>query len=324
MNEDGFRQYLENSKAPKNKIEPRIAIAKKFEDFLKASDRLENPTAENLLAFSEKMVEEELNTYDNYAGLVLYGRFLKNNNINNTFIALLDGDEVMDNLEKKIEAELGKEHSDAVFVGIELPPLGTPTRHDPKVTQIVMERLENTFGTKTTIELIKDCLRDLGGPRYDADRKKYLESKNFDEFLVKKGEDFIAQLENIKQEDGVFFTQKITDNVIQYVDSHPEIRQGLREGDILYEAKIPYMTIEYLAETDETMKRYYYCHCPWARDSLIRDDVQISPTFCNCSAGFHKKYWEGVLDQPLKAEVLETVLDGDMWCKFAIHLPEGL
>jgi hypothetical protein len=29
-------------------------------------------------------------------------------------------------------------------------------------------------------------------------------------------------------------------------------------------------------------------------------------------------------DQPLKAEVVESVLKGDLWCKFAIHLPEEL
>jgi hypothetical protein len=139
-----------------------------------------------------------------------------------------------------------------------------------------------------------------------------------------KGDDFIDQLEKIKQEDGFYFNQKITDEVIQYVESNPEIRQGVREGNILYETKIPYMTIEYLAETDEDMRRYYYCHCPWVRESLRMDDVEVSPTFCNCSAGFHKKYYEVVLDQPLKAEVLETVLAGDLWCRFAIHLPEGL
>jgi hypothetical protein len=84
------------------------------------------------------------------------------------------------------------------------------------------------------------------------------------------------------------------------------------------------MTREYLAETDEKMKSYYYCHCHWVRDSLKAGDTRVSPTFCHCSAGFHKKSWELILDQPLEAEMVESVLQGDPWCKFAIHLPEHL
>jgi hypothetical protein len=96
----------------------------------------------------------------------------------------------------------------------------------------------------------------------------------------------------------------------------------VREGNVLYEAKIPYMTLEYLTATDEHLKRYYYCHCPWVRESLKTGDGSASPTFCLCSAGFHKKSWEVIFDQPLQAEIVETVLKGDPWCKIAIHLPQ--
>jgi hypothetical protein len=129
-------------------------------------------------------------------------------------------------------------------------------------------------------------------------------------------------LEQIRDEGGLFFTQPITDEVIGFVRAHPEIAQGVRDGEVLYEVKIPYMAVEYLAETDERMKRYYYCHCPWVRESLKEGDVRVSPTFCLCSAGFHKKSWEVIFDQPLKAEIVETVLRGDPWCKISIHLPE--
>jgi hypothetical protein len=230
----------------------------------------------------------------------------------------------MGNLYKIVGKELGKEQQEAIFAQIEIPPMGKPNTDKPRAMQVVMERLENAIGEEGTKALIADSLRDLPDASYATPRNKYLELGDFDEFLQWKGDDFIAQLEKIKAEDDVFFTQKITDEVIAYVENNPEIRQGVREGNILYEAKIPYMTIEYLAESDETLKRYYYCHCPWARDSIIQDDVEVSPTFCNCSAGYHKKYYEVVLGQPLKADVLETVLAGDPWCKFAIHLPEGI
>ncbi len=114
----------------------------------------------------------------------------------------------------------------------------------------------------------------------------------------------------------------ITDDVIEYVRTHPEVQQGVRVGNVIYESKIPYMTREYLAETDPRMKAYYYCHCPWVRESLRQGNGRVPAVFCNCSAAFHKKPWEVIFGQPLRADVLESVLKGDSHCRFAIHLPE--
>jgi hypothetical protein len=184
-----------------------------------------------------------------------------------------------------------------------------------------MARLESRVDAETCREILADSLRDLKDEWYLAERAKFQECGSIDEYLARKGQDFVAQLEQIRDEGGLYFTQPVSDEVIDYVRAHPEILHGVREGDVLYEAKIPYMTQEYLAETDEALKRYYYCHCPWVRESLVAGDVRVSPTFCQCSAGFHKKSWEVIFDQPLQAEVVETVLAGDAWCKFAIHLP---
>ena len=79
---------------------------------------------------------------------------------------------------------------------------------------------------------------------------------------------------------------------------------------------------KYLNEKDEKMKKYYYCHCTWVREALKTGKVEISPTFCACSAGFYKQQWDVILDQTVRVDVLETILDGDPVCKFAVHLPK--
>ena len=81
------------------------------------------------------------------------------------------------------------------------------------------------------------------------------------------------------------------------------------------------MASEYLATTDPVLKRYYYCHCPWAREAIKAGNVHLTATFCNCSGGFHKKPFEAAFGQSLKVEVLESAIKGDMRCRFAIHLP---
>ena len=324
MDKEGFRQLLQERSIPEEKIEAFICVAEKFEGFVKATRRPGSdgpPTADDIRAFSAALVQEKLNTYDNYRALILYGRFLKNHGVFVAAVELLDGAEVLESLYEKVGQSVGDQRRDEIFRGIELPLLGTPSTQKPKVTQAMMERLEQTVDPETCQRILSSGLRRLNAEWFQEARKKYLECDSLDQFLDRKGGDFVAQLEQIKRDGELYFTQEITDEVIDFVQSHPEIRQGVREGDILYEIKIPYMAREYLAETDERMKGYYYCHCPWVRESLRAGDVRVSPTFCHCSAGFTKKYWEVVLDQPLEAEIVESVLQGDLWCKIAVHLP---
>jgi hypothetical protein len=60
------------------------------------------------------------------------------------------------------------------------------------------------------------------------------------------------------------------------------------------------------------------------KESLKQGPSGIPASFCACSAGFHKRRWEVIFGQKLKAEIVESVLRGDDWCKIAIHLPEGI
>ena len=84
------------------------------------------------------------------------------------------------------------------------------------------------------------------------------------------------------------------------------------------------MAKEYLEATDERIKRYYACHCAWARESILDDSVDVPAEFCHCSGGYTKMPWEVALDQPLEYDMVKSVLKGDSECSFVIYLPEGL
>jgi hypothetical protein len=322
MDESGFRRMLAERRIPEDQIAQHLALAESFESWLQSRGIDSPPTAGNARTFSDLLVAEGRNSYENYLALARYGRFLKNDPMYVAVVELLDGSEALERLYEKLGATVGEAKRDEVFRGIDLPPLGTPSAAKPPITQVVMDRLEGLVDAETCRAILSSGLRDLEDEWYVGDREKYAESGNVDAYLERKGREFIAQLTKIRDEGGLFFTQPITDEVIKFVDSHPEIRQGVRQGNVLYEVKIPYMACEYLAESDEQLKRYYYCHCPWVRESLREGNVAVSPTFCLCSAGFHKKSWDVIFGRPLKAEVVESVLKGDRWCKIAIHLPE--
>jgi hypothetical protein len=175
-----------------------------------------------------------------------------------------------------------------------------------------------------TERLLSGCLRDLPEEYFVEDREKYIKLGDIDIYLRNKHQEFVQQLQNCQQEGVLFFSQEITDEVVDYVKDRPETECGVREGNLLYITKIPYNAKQYLVETDSTLKRYYACHCPWAREAIRNGNVRLNAVFCNCSGGFSKKPWEVIFGQELQVDLLESALKGDYRCRFAVHLPENL
>jgi len=326
MDTEGFRAYLLERKLPEEQLEPFIALIERFEEFLGEAghtDPADSASPGEVNAFSARLIAEGDNTWDNYIALLRYASFAKNRPFFVAVMEYLDGHEALGNLHVKVGETLGGAARDEIFEGIDVPPLGTPNTEKARLTQPVIERLESA-APEACHAILSGGLRDLKDEWYEDAKAKFEEAGSVDAFLEQRRESFLAELEKHRREGTWWYVQVITDEVIDFVRRHPEVSTGIREGNVVYEAKIPYMAKEYLAETDERMKRYYYCHCPWVRESIRSGDAEVSPTFCNCSSAFHRKTWEVIFGQPLRAEVVETVLRGDPWCKFAIHLPEGV
>jgi hypothetical protein len=320
MNKQGFRTMLQERKVPAEKLDPAIALAERFEQFTEQSGGLSVETAR---AFSKVLIEEKQNTQENFYTLARYGMFIKNNAVFVTFVESLDGYEAQENLYKRVAEKYGETIREEVFDGIGVAPFGIPAPEKPRYMQPVVERLEQVLGPDACRALLEDSLRDLPDEYFVREREDFQSSRDVDEYIARRKQKFVEQLEACQREGRLFFAQEITDEVLAFVRADPEIGGGRRVGNVVYETKIPYMTKEYLSETDPTMKRYYACHCPWAREA-VKSGEKVAPIFCNCSAGFHKKPWEVALGQKVKVDVLESALQGDTRCRFAIHLPEGV
>jgi hypothetical protein len=81
----------------------------------------------------------------------------------------------------------------------------------------------------------------------------------------------------------------------------------VREGNIIYQSYMP-----------QTFTRPMRCYCSLFRGLPIEDSVSL--TYCNCSKGFVEKYWEAILQRPVKVDLLQSAISGAEECKFAIHL----
>jgi len=320
MNQPGFRAMLEGRKVPAEKLDAALALAARFEQFAAQSGGFSTATA---WAFSKSLIAEGQNSEENFITLARYGLFIKDNAVFVAFLEVLDGGEAQENLYRRVAERYGEALRDEVFAGIGVAPFGIPTPEKPRYMQPVIARLEQALGADACRALIGDSLRDLPDEYYAKERELYLSCQDVDEYIARKKQGFVAQLEACQREGRLFFAQEVTAEVLAFVRDEPEIGGGVRAGNVVYETKIPFLTKEYLAETDPTLRRYTYCHCPWAREA-IRSGEKVAPIFCNCSAGFHKKPWEAALGRKIQVDVLESVLAGADRCRFAIHLPEDV
>jgi hypothetical protein len=76
------------------------------------------------------------------------------------------------------------------------------------------------------------------------------------------------------------------------------------------------MLVQYYTPHTYSTPRRCFCGLMFA----LPEDVNASPTYCQCSRGFVEKYWESALGRPVLVEVEGTALTGADECKFIIHL----
>lgn len=304
--------------------EPDIAKAKEvvalFVGFVETNGGVYD--AETAWQFSRKLIEDGQNSFDTFVFLARYTSHAKHHGAFLAFLESLDGYEAQENLYHLIGERFGETFRDRVFRGIGLAPFGLPTPEKPAYMQPVVERLIEHLGESAVAEMLSGCLRDLPDEMFENEKARFIASASVDEYLIARKDAFVARLEACMNEGRLFFAQEITPEVLEYVKNDPEMGGGRREGDVVYETKIPFLTKQFLEESDPTMKRYYYCHCPWMREA-IKSGGKVVPTFCNCSAGFHKKPWEAALGRPVKVDVIESAADGGERCRFRIHLDQG-
>ncbi len=321
MDEKKFREFMEKNKAEKETIEVSVDLVREFDNFLKKKGTtVDRASAEDFYQYSAHLIEQGKNTLDAYLSILRYG-IVANTALYVAAMEVLDGREVMENLSKRLIDEFGEDTKDKIFEGTSLPPLGIRPEEKPEYTQKLMPRLEKILGIDRCREFLNQGLRDRYEKARKPDREKFLKSKNIDEFLKEKRSSYIQEMEKHLKEGSLYFTQEITAPVLEFIKNNPYIEEGVRKGDIITVQKIPYMAKDYLRETDEHKKRYYYCHCPWVREALLKSPQPVSPVFCNCSAGYYRAYWEIVFDQPVRVDLVKSVLSGDSFCEFAVHLP---
>lgn len=214
-----------------------------------------------------------------------------------------------------LEEVAGEEIREAVMLGSEELTSESPGETVIRWTSRAMQRLEALVDEDRRRQILTGCACQYPGGALQLVREAYEASGEIELAQRMLQEQFESLLRD---------SLNLEEALIEDVVSRGWGSAGVRRGSTIIATKIPKSSnlVDYMEETDPVKKRQLYCHCPRVRDAL-RSAVDISPTYCYCGAGFYKGIWEGILQQPVRVEVLETVLQGDEVCKFAIYLPSG-
>ena len=262
------------------------------------------------------------NSSANLLAITRYSNMVGNYAFYIYLLGVLGGQTVVPSLRERTAELAGEATSDAVFDGIELPPLGSPQECYPESTEQVVQRLRASLQEDTCKDILAGNHHRVPVQAFDGHREVYCRA-GIDGLLKYRHESLLLELEEHARSGKPWYEQRITPEVVDFVRRNPEIQSGVRVGNSIFVAKIPYSPVAYLGESDVRMKRYHQCHCPLARASILDEAPPVSSLFCYCSGGYEKLVFDVVFGRPVTVEVLESALAGDIRCRFRIEIPEG-
>jgi hypothetical protein len=327
MKLDEYADYLRGRGVPEQAVRQQLWIVEEWIRFLEEAG-VEDLSAAGMpqaQAFARRLIAEGRNTPGNFSALAGYSAWLGCRKAHVAWIELMDCRNALEVLAGEIERRFGVEKRNAVFPD-PLPPLGADEKERSAYTREVTRRMAQTIPAEEAQAAwfkVQHGIPPEHWRRMDEENKeKFLRCGSIDGFLARQRRERDDLLTRLHDEDRLWYTVQITDEVLEFIKSDPEMEGGRREGDDIFITKVPYNAVRYLAENDPVLKRYYACHCPLVRQAIL-DGNPISADVCHCSLGHASHYVAGI-GRAFRGEVLESVLRGGLRCRFVFHLsPSG-
>lgn len=183
-------------------------------------------------------------------------------------------------MEKCLEEVLGKDIARQVMEGSEEITESTEKRKTALWVKSAMERLDTLADKKAKLQALKNCGYNCAKKNSKVVERAVARRKRYPSV-----DDFLAA------------EQK----------NPPKGTQLAREGNIIFQTYIP-----------QSFTKPMRCYCSLLRHLPTEDTVSL--TYCNCSKGFVEKYWEAILQRPVKVDLLQSAIFGAKECTFEIHL----
>ena len=324
LKEERFHKYLQKRNISAKDIEISVSAVREFKEYLRRRKTpLRCVDLNALKEYISLLIEEGSNSRDRLVAIARHCYFTKKNALYIYFTSILGAVNVLPDIGERLANVAGEKARRRIFRGFELPPLGSPQEEYPKLTKMILDRMEIELPAETCREVLTWNYHKVPEETFQEQKKRFEQATSIDEYLKGEHKRLVKELVGFMKDGRPWFEQEITPEVVEFVRSNQEICTGVRRGDKIYVTKIPYAPKQYIEETDQTLKKYYACHCQLVRTALRDGKPQIPPTFCYCSASFEKLHFDVIFGEPVAVELLETALGGDHRCRFSIKIPQG-
>jgi len=321
MNQTLLREHYQKRGFSEAEAAEAVLFVQSLESWLaEKSASLEAATQDHIRGYIRLLIDEQRNTMEALLAMARYFYLTGRNEIYIYFTSLLGGSGVIESIAGRLSDATDADTAKRIFEETDRPPLGSDPEEFPAFTKRLMERLEADLPPATVQSVLAGNNHGIPASAFDAEKEHFENAASLDEYLRGRHERNVAELQRYCDANAVWFEQTITQDVVDFVAANQEVLSAVRDGDTLYITKIPYDPEKFLSESDPVMKRYYACHCPFAREAIRAGSPEISPNWCYCSGGFAKHPFEVLFERPLRVELLQSVLKGDPVCRFAIHL----
>ena len=316
MDKSGFKSLYERNKLMTEYDEAvnfLLDLEAKFTDI----DNIDNNRLDEIISY---LVFKDLSSVKNFVILMRYYKLINRNDLFvhlTRYTGMLDVvDNIIIRLKRLVDENLYRE----ILNDYEMPYLGLSPYELPQYIEDLMNRLTNNLSEDEVKTVLTGNNHEISENSQMAEKIAYENALSLKDYLKDRHNRKVQELETCFKENRVWFEQVITEDVIEYVKGNQEILSAVLKDDTLLITKIPYDTSNYLNAENDTLKKYYGCHCPFAREAIISKSNNIDEKFCYCSAGFAKFPFEVILGQKLPIKVKESILGGSDICRFEIDL----
>lgn len=315
---DSFVQSLQNKGKPVEKQQFAVELLRHVEEV-----RGNEPfTLMSVRQYCSEHIAGTSDAVNRIVVLFWYADFIGDKASGTYLITLLGTLGVMESQEKRLCELFGSEVAEKVFSGLAFPPLGSDLTAYPQAISAYLERLRELLSPAECQRVLAGNHHGINSDGFKEDKRLWLDSPDLETFLQQKHQRLVANLDEHASTGKLWFEQYISKEVVDYVKEHQEIQTGVLAGNRIITQKIPYNPDAWLKVTDSKMKRFYACHCPFVRLSIMQDKP-VDDLRCYCSGGFTKLFFDYLFETDLEVELLESVLSGGETCKFAIKLPDS-
>ncbi|MBN1242824.1 MAG: hypothetical protein JXA15_08975 [Spirochaetales bacterium] len=225
---------------------------------------------------------------------------------------------------KRLETLHGAEVQRRVMELVRIPPEGAPPEAYPAATAAFVKALEAELGPEKARRVLAWNVHGIPAGAHAEERERFLTAPSIAAWLAGWHERQVAELQRFADSGELWYEQRITQDVVDWVRENPEIQGGVVEGNRIFRQKIPYDPDRFLRSTDPLERRRLACHCPLAAASITETEAEVPAAWCACSSGYDKFPFDVVFGVETEVEVLESVLAGDGRCRFAITIPESV